>query len=87
MQREPGWIGRAEREKVLLSGSAVLADGREIPVEITNLSRSGCHIRSDETIGIGEIIHLNVGPLEGIAATIRWSLVGDAGVRFASAWQ
>ena len=85
MQRLPGWIARADREDVRLSGTAVLADGRRIPVEITNVSRSGCQVVSDETIGIGEPIELNVPPLEGVAGTIRWSLFGNAGVRFLGA--
>lgn len=87
MRREPGWIARADREGVELNGMAVLADGREIPVEITNLTPEGCHVRSDETIGIGEMVQLNVPSLEGLAGTIRWSLAGNAGVRFTSAWQ
>lgn len=82
MRREPGWIARADREGVELTGVAVLADGREIPVEITNLTPEGCRVRSDETIGIGERIHLMVPSLEDLAGTIRWSLAGDAGVRF-----
>lgn len=85
MQRLPGWISRADREDVRLSGTAVLADGREIAVEITNVSPSGCQVVSDETIGIGESIQLNVPSLEGMAGTIRWSLFGNAGVRFVGA--
>lgn len=85
MQRLPGWISRADREDVRLSGTAVLADGREIPVEIRNVSPSGCQVVSEETIGIGESIQLNVPSLEGMAGTIRWSLFGNAGVRFVGA--
>jgi hypothetical protein len=86
IQRQPGWIARADREEVLLSGTAVLADGRTIPVEVTNLSKDGCSLRSDELIGIGEMVSLNVPPLKGVEGTIRWSLFGSAGVRFVSAW-
>ena len=86
IQRQPGWIARADREDVLLSGTAELADGRRIPVEVTNLSKDGCSLRCDELIGIGELVRLNVPPLDGVAGTIRWSLFGSAGVRFVSAW-
>ena len=82
MQRLPGWIARADREDVRLSGTALLADGRQIAVEITNVSSSGCQVVSDETIGIGEPIQLNAPSLEGVEGTIRWSLFGNAGVRF-----
>lgn len=85
MQRQPGWIARADREDVRLSGTALLADGRQIPVEITNLSRHGCSVLSDETIGIGERIELSAQPLGDVAGTIRWSLFGSAGVRFVRA--
>lgn len=82
MQRLPGWIARSDREEVRLTGTAILADGRRIPVEITNLSSDGCQLMSGETIGIGERIQLTAPPLEEVAGTIRWSLLGSAGVRF-----
>ena len=84
MHRLPGWITRAEREDVLLSGTAVLADGRQIPIEITNLSSDGCQVVSGETIAIGELIYLRVASLEEVAGTKSWSLFGNAGVRFTS---
>ena len=85
MQRLPGWIARADRKDVTLSGTAVLTDGRNIPVEITNLSPDGCGVRSQETIAIGELVRLNIPPLEELVGTIRWSLFGIAGVRFSKA--
>ena len=86
IERQPGWIARIDREEVLLTGTAVLANGRHIPVEVTNLSKDGCSLRSDELIAIGELVRLNVPPLDGVMGTIRWSLLGSAGVRFVSAW-
>ena len=85
MQRQPGWIARADRRDVLLNATAVLADGRRIQVEITNLSEDGCQFRSDEMVGIGELIHLSIRPLDILAVKIRWSLLGSAGVRFVDA--
>ena len=82
MTRVPGWIPRNDRDGVLLSGSATLPDGREIPISLTNLSRDGCRVQSDETLGVGEVIRINVEALEGVVGTIRWSLLGTAGVRF-----
>ena len=68
---------------VHLSGTAVLSDGRRIPVEITNLSRDGCQLVAGETLGIGEPVYINAPTLDGVKGTIRWSLFGSAGVRFA----
>ena len=85
MQRLPGWIARADRKDVLLNGTAVLSDGRNISVEITNLSHDGCGVRCEETIAIGETIRLSIPPLEELIGTIRWSLFGIAGVRFTTA--
>lgn len=86
MERQPGWIARADRDAVILSGTAMLADGRQIPVEITNLSRDGCSVISNETLGIGELVRLNAPRLGDVVGTIRWSLLGSAGVRFVGAW-
>ena len=82
MRRLPGWISRADRDLVSLDGQARLADGREVEVSVTDLSIEGCRIRSDETLRIGESITLNVAPLAGVEATVRWELCGTAGVRF-----
>jgi hypothetical protein len=85
MHRQPGWTARADRKDVLLKGTALLADGRQIPVVVRDLSRDGCGVCSDEALGIGDVIELNVAPLDGAVGTIRWSLFGSAGVRFMNA--
>ncbi len=82
MRRMPGWVARDDRQDVVLNGMAVRADGCEIPVEVRNLSRDGCSVFSEETIGIGEVIRLNAPPLDNVVGTIRWSLLGRAGLRF-----
>lgn len=82
MRREPGWMSRNHRDGVLLAGSAVLSDGRQIGVRLTNLSREGCRIESEETLRIGERLTLDAEPLAGVAGLVRWSLAGKAGVRF-----
>jgi hypothetical protein len=67
---------------VRLDGRAVLGDGREIDVRVTDLSRNGCRVESGETLRIGERIRLRAAPLDNVAAVIRWELGGTAGVRF-----
>lgn len=82
MPRLPGWISREDRDAVILHGTALLADSREVRVRLTDISREGCRIESDECMGIGERIQLHVEALDGIAAVVRWSLEGIAGLRF-----
>lgn len=82
MPRLPGWISRDDRDAVLLHGSAELADGRAVEVKVTDLSREGCRIESDETLKIGERITLNVEAIEQVPAIVCWELCGIAGVRF-----
>ncbi|HEX6072587.1 MAG TPA: PilZ domain-containing protein [Sphingomicrobium sp.] len=82
MRREPGWIARADRESLTLAGRAVLPDNREVPVTINNLSRHGCEVKSAETLRIGDAVRLEIEGMLAIAATIRWSMFGTAGVRF-----
>lgn len=76
------WIPRGHRDPVSLSGFAVLSDGREIAVHLTDLSKEGCRVDSDEPLRIGESLRLNVEHFEGVAASVRWSLFGTAGLRF-----
>jgi hypothetical protein len=82
MRREPGWIDRADRETLALAGRAVLADNREIRVKISNLSKHGCQVESDETLRIGDALRLEIEGMLEVMATIRWSMFGTAGVRF-----
>ena len=82
MRRQPGWISRDERDQVLLDGSARLADGRVVEIKITDLSREGCRVQSDETLKIGEQVHLSAEAIQDVAAIVHWELCGTAGLRF-----
>ena len=82
MRRLPGWISRSERESVTMPGRARLGSGREVDIQVTNLSKDGCRIESNETLLIGDLITLNAKPLHEVPAIIRWELCGTAGVRF-----
>ncbi len=65
-----------------LRGSAMLGSGREVEVQVTDLSTEGCRVESAETLLIGDVITLNAAPLRDVSAIIRWELCGTAGVRF-----
>lgn len=80
MSRVPGWIDRADRDLVSVPASLVLI-GRNLPVQITNVSDGGCQIECDETLPIGAAVSLRL-ELVSIAATVRWSVLGKAGLRF-----
>jgi hypothetical protein len=82
VQRPLGWISRADRQEVVLIGTALLPDGRDINVGVQNLSPDGCRLRSDETLAIGDEILLATGYFEPVRGKVRWSLLGTAGVRF-----
>lgn len=85
MRRMPGWIARDDRTSVSLSGTAVLPDGRGIPVRVIDISEHGCQVESEETLRIGEAIRLSTEKFGEVAATVRWSLFGTAGLRFVGA--
>ena len=82
MQRLPGWTPRDYRAAVALSGAAELPDGRSIEVEITDLSPGGCRVQSNETLEIGQQLKLRIESFEPLSASVRWSLLGRAGLRF-----
>lgn len=82
MLKPPGWISRNDRDEVILRGTAILAGSREVAVVLTNISREGCRVQCDESLPFGERLELRVEALNGVAAIVRWSLEGIAGLRF-----
>jgi hypothetical protein len=67
---------------VYLCGSLGLRDGRSLFVTITDLSSEGCKIRSTQMLPIGEIVRLEVPGRDTVRASVRWSMSGEAGLRF-----
>ena len=53
-----------------------------VAASVTDLSRDGCRIESEETLKIGDVVTVNAAPLGYVEGTVRWSLFGTAGVRF-----
>jgi hypothetical protein len=74
------WVNRPDRDPVSVAAVLVLA-GRKMAVEITNVSDDGCQVACQETLPIGAPVRLRL-ELVSIAATVRWSLAGKAGLRF-----
>ena len=78
----PGWIDREERRPVKVAATACLPDGGEVLIQLTDISYQGCQVETDRVLPIGSRITLTIPRLGEIAAQVRWSLQGRAGVRF-----
>lgn len=78
------WIERADREPASFPSLLALSDGRCFPVSITNVSEGGCQVACSETLPIGANVGLKVGNKQ-IAAQVRWSLDGRAGLQLSEA--
>lgn len=74
------WVKRADRDPVSVAASLALA-GRHLPVLVTDVSEDGCRITCEETLPIGSAVSITVD-LVTVAATIRWSFAGSAGLLF-----
>jgi hypothetical protein len=82
MQRQPGWVPRADRHSVSLKGFGVLPDGRRLALQLANISEEGCEVECAESLGIGERIRLQAAAVGDVSASVRWSFMGKAGLRF-----
>ena len=82
MHRSSGWIALEDRTDS--SDDAVLhrPDGTTAPVRLTNYSDDGCRIQTSLQLPIGERLEIAIPKVGQIRAQIRWSLNGEAGVRF-----
>ena len=65
-----------------MRGVIVLGDGRQIAVELTDLSAEGCKVTAAETLAIGTTVGLQVNGFDDATASVRWALNGIAGLRF-----
>ena len=81
VQRVQG-LPRDRRDAVILRGTALRSNGRRMAVEMRNLSLHGCCLRMDEPLEPGESVRVQVGPLKGVAASVRWSRYETAGFSF-----
>lgn len=79
MGRIPGHISRRPRVSVAHDATLVRADGSEHSVTITDVSSGGFHLRTEDTIPIGEHVFLRVAGYGDFPAQIRWALGAEAG--------
>ena len=77
--REPGQISRAPRVSSHLRATLIDINGREMPGIVTDISKGGFRITSDEPLMIGERVHVRVDRYGDYPAQIRWATGGEAG--------
>jgi hypothetical protein len=82
VQRIQGWIGRKDRDCVVVDAVVHRTDGSKSPVRLTNFSNEGCRIQSDTDFRIGERLAIAIPRMGHVKAQIRWALDGDAGAQF-----
>lgn len=51
-------------------------------VEVVNISEHGCRVRHRKTLWIGELVELKMPDKPAVPAQVRWSLLGNAGLKF-----
>jgi hypothetical protein len=82
MRCTAGQVPRADRRAVWIDASVRLSSGRKLPVTIVDSSEGGCKIRCLHILPIGEIVQLEIPGFHPNTASVRWSLLGRAGLRF-----
>lgn len=82
MRRLPGWAPREDRNNVFIDATIRLCTGRIVPVTIVDVSQSGCKVRSLQTLSIGEIVQIEIPSYLPAVASVRWSVLGRAGLLF-----
>lgn len=77
--RDPGLIKRSPR--VATRHAALLTDARGTVscVVVTDISKGGFRLSTEETVRIGERVELSVPKYGSFPALIRWSLGTEAG--------
>ena len=79
--RMPGWVSRDDRQVVEINAILRII-GRELPVTIIDMSTNGCKVRCHDILPIGEVAHLEMAAFQPTPASVRWSLIGMAGLKF-----
>ena len=79
MSRPPGHVSRKPRVSVEHDATLVMSDGSEHSVTVTDVSSGGFHLKTTETVPIGEHVFLRVARYGDFPAQIRWSLGLEAG--------
>lgn len=82
MHRIHGWVGRKDRDEVVIDAVVQRDDGSRESVILSNLSPEGCRIESEKDFRIGEHLQIAIPARGQLNAQVRWALPGSAGARF-----
>ena len=82
MNRIHGWVGRRDRDSVVVDAVIHRTDGTKSPVRLTNFSDNGCRIEAETNLRIGERVQIAIPRMGQVKAQIRWALPGSAGAKF-----
>ncbi len=77
--RQPGEIKRGPRVSTDLKARLLRADGQEIDVVITDISKDGFKLSSETLLLIGERVDLSMPKTGDVPVQIRWAIGGEAG--------
>ncbi len=77
--REPGQIPRSPRVRSHLRATLIDERDREIAGIVTDISKSGFRVKTDEPLMIGECVRVRVDRYGDYAAQIRWANGIEAG--------
>ena len=80
--KEPGQVKRAPRVDTRFAATLIDSDGGKHHVTVTDISREGCRLETNELLKIGETVQLEVPKYGMYPAQIRWALGDEAGAVF-----
>jgi hypothetical protein len=80
--REPGQIKRSPRVDTRFEATLMNSDGSKHTVVVTDISREGCRLETNELLNIGEMVQIEVPKYGLFPAQIRWALGNEAGAVF-----
>ncbi len=72
----------APREEVFYRTRVARSGGRNVPLQIVNISAGGLMARSDDSFEVGETLRVRLPVVGEIGAQVRWSLGGRVGCQF-----
>lgn len=82
MQSSHRHIGRRQRYPVEIDAFVLRADGRKVPVKLTDFSDQGCRVECEGDFHVGEKLQIAVDRMGNMKAQVRWTTPRCIGTRF-----
>ena len=77
--KQSGYLSREPRVAVRYDAVLIEADGCELEVVITDVSRDGFRLETNAELEVGSEVLIRVGKREPVGALIRWTRGTEAG--------